>query len=171
MKVLLLAIMLLPFCAIGQTSVNYDISNVVEIPNVKKDELYRRAIFWISDNFRSANNVIQLQDKENGQIIAKGSIEYGAKPFMPGTNYSGYFTFTLNFECKDNKYRYSITRMTHEASFVGYSVGLFNYPNRKGVTMTRKSQRKVIEQGSEYIISFSESFKRGISQSSRSQDW
>src|SRR5665647_1743863 len=38
------------------------------------DELYTRARSWFATAFKSANNVIQMEDKSSGIIIGKGTI-------------------------------------------------------------------------------------------------
>ena len=50
--------------------INY--SEVVNVDSVKKEELYNRAKHWLVETFNSAKDVIQIDDKENGEIVGKG---------------------------------------------------------------------------------------------------
>ena len=47
-------------------------SDVVQLKGVSKDELYKRVKLWFIENYNSSKDVIQLDDKENGEIIGKG---------------------------------------------------------------------------------------------------
>ncbi len=101
MKRLIIFLLLIPFLSIAQPYVK-----VVEIPNKAADKLYYKAKEWIALNFRSANNVIQLDDSKNLKIIAKGSMQ--VYYVMKKTKISHYVLFTLMTDFKDNKYRYYV---------------------------------------------------------------
>ena len=47
---------------------------IVDVPNVKQDMVYEGARQWVAKNFKSANSVIQYQDKTVGSIIGKGNM-------------------------------------------------------------------------------------------------
>lgn len=163
MKYLFLALLLLPAIAISKgPERKFDIERTVELPNVSKDELYDRALLWLTKSFRSANDAIQMKDKEAGRIICQASIPYAAPAFAPGTNYSGHFSFTLTYECKEGKYRYRIENAKHESSLVGYSIGFLNAPAR--------NKKTIISQAERDFTWFSESFEAGMKQSSKT-DW
>ena len=44
--------------------------------NIPASDLYTKAKLWIAENFRSANDVIQLDSPETGTIICKGIYVY-----------------------------------------------------------------------------------------------
>jgi hypothetical protein len=52
----------------------YTIEKIVPVENVSKNNLYQRGLRWLVMSYRSANNVIQLQDSINGEIIGKGNL-------------------------------------------------------------------------------------------------
>jgi len=133
---------------------------IVELEGVSKDEIYKRALLFITKEFKSAKDVIQLQDKEEGRIIGKGALLYNAAPFNPGLNYSGHFFFTVTIECKDGKYRYVIDQIRHEATLPSYTVDLRN---------TRK--RKITEAAETNINDFTRLLERSMLQSSKLGDW
>ncbi len=99
---------------------------VVNIEMTTKDELYDRAKVWFAKAFYSANDVIQLDDKENGRLIAKANIPYSAPGYRVGTNYSGHFSFTLTIEVREERYRYKIERLSHDAHMQGRSGGFIS---------------------------------------------
>jgi len=83
-------------------------TDVVKVDSVSKDELYNRAKRWFVDNYNSSKDVIQLDDKENGEIIAKGFFE----EFWQVTAYSGMNVNVwqkIQIQIKDGRYKYEIT--------------------------------------------------------------
>lgn len=48
-------------------------SGIVEVDSINSQELYVRTHAWFTHSFGSAQNVIQLDDKETGKIIGKGN--------------------------------------------------------------------------------------------------
>jgi hypothetical protein len=73
-----------------------------------KLELYNRAKFLITDIYKSAKDVIQLDDKENGIIIVKGLFkQYWQSSILGGESINIYHTLTLS--AKDGRYKYEIT--------------------------------------------------------------
>lgn len=70
---------------------------------IKKDRIYLAAKEWISNSFKSSKAVIDLDDKEAGKIICKGTYKSDRK-----NNDALVINFTLNFTAKDGKYRVQI---------------------------------------------------------------
>jgi hypothetical protein len=88
---------------------------VVEVPGVSKADLYTRAYAWIAKAYRSANDVIQMNDKEAGQLVAKGSMRVTARALGMDMD-AGVVRHTLSIYVKDGKYKYVLTNLTHEDS-------------------------------------------------------
>ncbi len=71
--------------------------------DLTKNEIYDVSLEWMARTFFDNREVIEITDKENGKIIAKGMILFKGK--------IGWFSgdmpcrFTLTVEAKDNKYR------------------------------------------------------------------
>jgi hypothetical protein len=81
---------------------------IVDVDSINKDQLYKNAIAWISIKFKSAKDVIQLDDAVNHRIIAKGNFDVYA-----GKKAAGIIKFTLKIDTKDNKYKYEFTDLYH----------------------------------------------------------
>lgn len=75
-------------------------SGVINIENITKDVLYSHAKIWFADIFKSAQNVIQLDDSNAGRVIGKGSVLL--------TNNNEYLKFTIAISVKDGRYKYDI---------------------------------------------------------------
>lgn len=118
MKKLLLFLLVIPiFCRaqdtlrvpkmpIDSATGGYSYVDITQVPGKTKDDLYVKINEWVALNFKSANNVIQMNDKEAGKIIVKGVTERTLMYKMLGKNYIPYYlNFTINFTVKDGRYR------------------------------------------------------------------
>lgn len=79
------------------------VQQVVEIPNISKDKIYSNSKQWVAINFKSANDVIQMDDKESGVLIGKGNFKYPCKSCWLESK--DLIKFTIKIEVKDNKSR------------------------------------------------------------------
>lgn len=89
--------------------VQYD--SVYNFNLVSKDDLFLRANIWVAKNYRSANDVIQLADKENGIIIVKGTfaVNWIVSFIFSEQYHSACFRHTMTIRIKDNKVKVEIT--------------------------------------------------------------
>ncbi len=112
----ILILTLTSYYCIGQEyeSEEKSVTGIYEIPETNKSVLFASINKWISINYNSAKNVIQLNDKESGTIIIKGINEVIYKNTMktlyPKNKYiQDYSTIKFNhlieINIKDNKYR------------------------------------------------------------------
>lgn len=51
---------------------NVTLLRIIEVPELKKDEIFTRVINYFKYNYGSGKSVIQTQDKEKGLIVGKG---------------------------------------------------------------------------------------------------
>lgn len=68
-----------------------------------KDALYIKAKGWFVNTFKDANKVIQMDDKETGQLMGKGNFPVSYTYLMQPVNAA--CNFTVKVDLKDNKYR------------------------------------------------------------------
>jgi hypothetical protein len=162
MKKALLLLLFIGFFTTSLFAQLTDIENIVELPNTSKTEIYNRALAYVAKNFRSGKDVIQLQDKDAGKIIGKGSIKYDAPGFNPGTFYSGYFRFMIMVDCKDNKYKYSISQVSHESDHEGYSTNLYG---------GRKTKKKIVSAAQTSINNLAANFEEEMTKSYKQDNW
>ena len=117
------------------------VTGVFELEGKNKSELFSSINKWISINYNSAQNVIQMNDKEAGTIIIKGINEVVYKNTMkslyPNNKYIQEYSTTkfnhlIEINLKDNRFRI-IYRITDIASKdVGYNNLIFNCINFNG---------------------------------------
>ena len=85
---------------------------VINIEGATATDLYLKANEWFAIAFNSANNVIQMQDKEAGKLIGKGAIQARLKQYG-SLKYSGLWNYTLSINTREGRYKYSFTNINH----------------------------------------------------------
>lgn len=82
-------------------------SEIFQIENATKAELFHRAKRWVVDNYRSANDVVQLSDEANGELIAKGNYSTVWKStFMTADEVR--INHTIRIFVKDGRYKFEL---------------------------------------------------------------
>jgi hypothetical protein len=113
-----------------------------------QESLYNRGHNWVVSIFKNPQKVIQLDDKQGGQIICKGNFAYNQKKFIWGGSETtkGYINFTIKLFFKNGRYKYVFTDFIHEPINDGNSFGVITteeeYPGK--MSLTSKSWRKWI---------------------------
>jgi hypothetical protein len=92
-------------------------SEVIETPDVSKNELYLRANTWFTRTFKSAKAVLELQDKEAGKLIGNGQLPIFIKVPIVGITDAGTVSATITIMCKDGKYKYAVDNLRHERPY------------------------------------------------------
>lgn len=87
-------------------------TGVMEVPDAPKNELYARGKVFFANTFKSAQNVIQADDKEAGLLIGKGWEQTYVTIMLIPAPEKLWYTVRLSF--KDGKYRYSISDFKFE---------------------------------------------------------
>lgn len=79
-------------------------------------ELYDRALLWVKKQYKNTNEVLHVQDREKGLIELRSSVRiYGtAKDGSKVFRNVVYYRCTL--ECRDQRYRYTITEFGQRLS-------------------------------------------------------
>jgi len=69
---------------------------VYKVPKMSKQQIYDRALAWTAESFVDAKSVIQMNDRDVGKIIGRGTARFG---FGTPAEY------TMIIEAKDGRYR------------------------------------------------------------------
>lgn len=135
----------------------YQSTGVVQVDSLKKDVLFLKTKEWITLNYKSANDVIQLTDKENCKIILKGA--FSTNMFMK----EGWLEHTLVFDFKDGKFRYSYTDFSYYSS----GSGKMNFESK-----SLGFKKRIFATTEEDISSSIASLKKYLSDNSKkNNDW
>lgn len=138
------------------------VTGVFEMEGKNKSELFSSINKWISINYNSAQNVIQMNDKETGTIIIKGINEVVYKNTMkslyPKNKYIPEYSTTkfdhlIEINIKDNRYRvvYKIT------DIAGKDLG-FNNMLLKCINFNGENEQAILE----YSEIMDENLKKGL---------
>lgn len=82
-----------------------DIESVQVVDGVEKQKIYTASKMWIADQFKSAQDVIQFDDKESGTIIAKGIAEFPCTGMWCLAMKDYWLRFTIRIDTKDGKFK------------------------------------------------------------------
>ena len=122
----------------GQVPLTY--TEIIQVNSISKNELYNRARLWFTTVYNSAKDVLQMDNKEEGQIIGKAIISYYPKVFVGSETTKGRINYTIKIFVKDGRYKYEITDFVHHPDASGSgpnsgNLGLITtdkeYPNAK----------------------------------------
>jgi len=98
---------------------NVTYQRIVEVPELKKDDIYNRVLNYFIYNYGSGKSVIQTQDKENGQIIGKGLYD-NIHTFSNGFGFVYLSTWHIaRVDVKDGKARVILTLTEYSENFEG----------------------------------------------------
>ena len=86
---------------------------VVLDTTLKKDELYSRAREWFAKTYKSANSVIQMDDKAEGKIVGRASIPLTYST-MGNNPSAGSISYNISVYVKDGKYKYEFANFQHQ---------------------------------------------------------
>jgi hypothetical protein len=134
---------------------NYDSQGIVELNDFSKDKIYKKSLEWIALNYKSAEDVIQLRDEEQGKIIAKGNFiskRFGKK---------GWIRHTLVLDFKEGKFRYTYSDLAY------YSPGSGEMKFESKMI----SKKKIIADTENDIKRSIQSLTNYIKNSSKKDDW
>jgi hypothetical protein len=77
-----------------------------------KDELYPRVIDWVNSFYKNPADACRVRNPENAIVETSHRIEIFF-PEMDGIKkLAGYVNYSVKIECKENKYRYTVTDFT-----------------------------------------------------------
>lgn len=183
MKKLITVLLLLPLMVMAQSSENPALSILPEVDGVPKytevinldssisqAELYNRARVWFIENYKSAKNVLQLEDKEAGILVGKGIIPilYDVRIFSKSKGDS--FTMHQNLDVyhtirvytKKGRYKYEIEEINGKLNFEPLPDPLDMPIINRGYKGAPYLQIKMLQEVNKSILLTIESLKRGM---------
>jgi len=72
----------------------------------EKIDVYKAAKIWFADIFKNSKSVLQVDDKELGELVGKGTFKYSF--IYGGVELDYWCQFTAKISCRKNKYRIQI---------------------------------------------------------------
>jgi len=98
---------------------NLTYTRVVDSINSNKNDIFNRALGYFAYNYKDANSVLQVKDKESGIIVGKGYFKdfCSFNMFLCANIFSAYHI--LRVDVKDNKARIILSVDQYNTEFVG----------------------------------------------------
>lgn len=150
-------------------------SEVVKVDSLSKLDLYLRSKVFFANSFKSANSVIQMDDKEEAIIIGKGTVKiyigsgFGA---VPST-----MNFTLKIQSREGRYKYEIYNISYRSDALGelsaeYFYKKENYYKKNGKPrrVNQNYKEQTMSKISNIVILLTNSMKSSKSKSEK-DDW
>ena len=111
-KLLFTYVFLLSASLFAQKPLEYD--SIIEVEGITKNDIYVQVNDWLATTFNSANDVIQMADKDAGKFIVKGEVSYSYGKSMYNCT-DGVLSFTIKVSARDNKFRFILTQISHKS--------------------------------------------------------
>lgn len=89
---------------------------VIQAEGKNVSVLYPTIRAWVATTFNSAQDVLQMDDAQNGIIICKGVFDYRAPGGVTFRYIDGWVHYTLKIQVRDGRYKVTMSNFTHEAS-------------------------------------------------------
>jgi hypothetical protein len=157
-------------------------SEVVPVEGASAAELYNRGKVWFAKAFVSSNNVLQVQDKEAGTLVGKGSHSYEPNTMMGSACSRGHLGFTVTVQLKDGRYRYEVSDFTHTGTPCTGVPGGINFgtvtttaapPDVEGLTKggREKMWKHLKDKSTETSGSLTKTLKEAMQKPAKDDNW
>ena len=142
MKKLLLIFFILPGFCIAQKDTAISFTDVVKVDSTSKDVLFQRARDWFNNTFRNSKEVLQIQDKETGEISGKGIFSSYVKHSTLGVDnsYNNDFRFQITIWVKDGKYKYLLSDIDNINGAVAFGIITSSDHTKEKISMVRQKK-------------------------------
>jgi hypothetical protein len=122
------------------------LEGIERVDSVGQKELYNRAKIYFVEAFKSAKDVIQMDDPTTGILIGKGIFTIYDVRLLTTTEHT--IRFMLRIEVKEGKYRYILSDLFRERDIYssGYAVSSkLSKPYRKAIGGKLRSLEKQLQ--------------------------
>jgi len=142
MKKLLLIFFILPGFCIAQKDTAISFTDIVKVDSTSKDVLFQRARDWFNNTFRNSKEVLQIQDKETGEISGKGIFSSYVKHSTLGVDnsYNNDFRFQITIWVKDGKYKYLLSDIDNINGAVAFGIITSSDHTKEKISMVRQKK-------------------------------
>ena len=167
----------------AQTDTALTYSNIVQVDSgLKANELYNRALTWIAENYKDSKSVLEVQDKEAGELIGKGALQYKGTYYL-GSSIGGWVNYELKILVKDGRYKFVFTDFIHTGTYYNtgtVSFGLITtakecpkskWPNMFGQNMATRAWDDIKNTIQNNMIIAMQSLQKAMNKPANKSDW
>lgn len=104
-------IMLISVTVFAQENLSF--AKVIPVEGANKEEIYATIRAWVASSYKSANTVIQMDDKDAGLIVCNALFRYSYERPMYAA-YEGTINYILKLQIKDGRFRAEMTNFYHK---------------------------------------------------------
>ncbi len=122
---------------------NYEYTEVVNVDSATAEQLYSRAKIFVVNAFKSGKEVTQLNDDATKTVAGNGSDKINYK----GLNglQENVLQFKFLIECKNGRYRYTISNFELVSVYGGYTTHIENETTMRHIS-TKGMQKQMFQQ-------------------------
>lgn len=151
-------------CATGTLATEEEmrVEQVYDVPNLKKDAVHNQIKIWIAENFKSAKQVIEHDDKESGTLIGNGTL-----PYPEGGSNAKKLNFTMRADAKDNKFKLNFINLV--LSWQAYHDAFWgvHYPAGEKIVDTKEEMERIRPM----LLKFGPDIQQSITKDKSKENW
>jgi len=152
-----------------------EFTKVITVDSVTGKELYSRARLFVANSFRDSKEVTQLEDAESLTLVTKGLFPR-LYTWPMNKNIGGNVRFKFTIQCKDGRFRYSVSDLVHEDTYTAmgfnYSGGPLGLEKAEcGKCMTKKTWDGIKSKTSKDIQAFLVDLEKSMTQQKTADNW
>jgi len=91
-----------------------EFGGIVQVPGLSGRDLYSRLEVWFAQSFKSANNVLQVRDKESCTLVGSALFRYYPVVLVSSTWIQGVVRYDVKMECREGRFKYTVGNFCHE---------------------------------------------------------
>jgi hypothetical protein len=144
----------------------FQLQEVINVDSTPSSELLKRAVNWVKiESPRFVKNS-GITSGTKAECVASFNIK--PKELNPQPDYTGTITMHVSIECKDNRYKYTITKIKHTSKTGKASGGDINniVPDCGSMIMPDLVWKKIKGEAIRHSNAVLSELKQGMSQSS-----
>jgi hypothetical protein len=107
-------------------------------PSLSKTEIHRRARQWVARTYQSSKAVLEIEDRETGDLLGNGVSNIYVARTKNAFATSKPIIYTISVEAKNEKYRVQVTNVRYR-NYI-YKLGPDEAPIESACYGTKKSQ-------------------------------
>ena len=156
----------------GQYNFKWDFKDSID---KSKSQIYSDTKMFIAEKWKSAQNVIQNDDKEGGAILVKGISIQTITKYGPPVKYT--YSYTVRFLMKESRFRVSLENVTNISAICAVTEWELipasddGYPGKRAVTLNQVQYERLMSGLKQELHGIIDEYLAYIHEPSIIDDW